>query len=126
MSELTAVRRIVGVGLGAVALLGVAACGGGQGSVDELAQTMADAFADKDTDALVDLACEKDRPKAEKMKLEGVLGSAFDQDFDVEVVKAEENGDTGTVTLKLTVGEKSETEDFDVRKEDGDWTICDR
>lgn len=124
MSELTAVR-LAGATLSAVALLGVAACGGGQGSVDELAETMAQAFNDKDTDALADLACEADRAKAEKMKLESVLGPALQQDFTVDVVKAEENGDRGVVTLKLTVGDKSQNEDFDVRKEDGDWTICD-
>lgn len=123
MSKPTAVR-LAGAALTAVALLGVAACGGGQGSVDELADSMAQAFNDKDTDALVDLACEADRAKAEKMKLEDVMGPALKQDFTVDVVKAEENGDSGTVTLKLTVGGKSQNEDFDVRKEDGDWTIC--
>ncbi|MGH3434675.1 MAG: hypothetical protein ACRDQB_17755 [Thermocrispum sp.] len=124
MSELTAARRIVGVGLSTVALLGLAACGGGQGSARELGETMAEAFADRDADALADLACEADREEAEKMKLEAVLGSALEQDFTVDLVKATENGDTGVVTLKLTVGGRSETEDFDIRKENDAWTIC--
>lgn len=113
-------------GLSAAVLFGVAACGGGQSTAEELGQTMAEAFTDQDTDTLVDLACEKDKAKAERMDLKEVFGDALKKDFKVTFVKATENGDSGLVTLKLTVEGKSENEDFPVLKEDGDWTICDQ
>lgn len=119
-------RRAFGVGLSVIALFGVTACGGGQGSAEELGQTMAEAFTDQDTDTLVDLACEKDKAKAERMDLKQVFGSALEKDFEVSFVKAVENGESGLVTLKLTVEGKSENEDFPVLNEDGDWTICDQ
>lgn len=120
------VQRAFGACVSVAVLLGLAACGGGQDSAEELGESMAEAFNDQDKDALVELACEKDRAKAEQMNLKKVLGPALNEDFNVELVKATEQSDRGTVTLKLTFKGKSENEDFAVKKEDGAWTICER
>lgn len=107
-------------------LLTVGACGGGHATAKELGQAMAEAFNDKDTDALVDLACEADRAEAEAMDLKEVMGAAFNQEIKVSVAKVDENGDQGVVTLNLTADGKTVPEDFEVQMEDGDWVICNR
>lgn len=117
-------RAVAGAAIGAFLLLGVAGCGGGHDSARSLGEAMVDAFNDKDTDALVDLACEADQKAAENFNLEAVMGAAAQKDYEVSLVDAVEEGDKGTVTLKLTVDGKSQNEDFPVVKEDGDWVIC--
>lgn len=119
-------RKTFGVGLSAIALFGVTACGGGHGTAEELGQSMAEAYTRQDTDTLVDLACEKDKAKAERIDLEYIFGDALKSNLKVTFVRAKENGDKGTVTLKLAADDFSQNKEFAVIKEDGEWTICDR
>nr|WP_228807853.1 hypothetical protein [Nocardia otitidiscaviarum] len=99
----------------------------GHATIDELASAMAEAYNTKDTDALIDLTCEADKPRAEKMDLNVEMEArTFGLPYTVSVVKAEENGDQGTVTLALNANNKSLPEEYDVSKVDGEWLICDR
>lgn len=109
--------------IGAVLLVGLAGCGG-HDSAKSLGDAMVEAFNDKDPDALVDLACEADRKAAENFDLKDAMGAAANKDYTVALVDVVEEGDRGTVTLKLTVNGKSQTEQFPVVKEDGEWVIC--
>jgi len=127
-------RRIATACVGAIALLGVAACGGGgdEGDAEDTVKEFAGALADKDGKKACDQLAQdaKDQFEQAGQKCEDLLQLAFasiseeernelrDIDPDVSV-----DGDNATAKVP-NIGEEGEAE-IKLKKEDGDWKITD-
>lgn len=136
----TTIKRAVGATIGAIALLGMAACGGDQGSPEDLGKAMAEAINNEDVDAMKELTCkakQSEVSEAEMAEVKKMLEQAGvkDPQLSAEFVKAEEKGDEATITLKLKVDNlpeeikqqgmpESQEQGIKAIQEDGDWVVC--
>jgi hypothetical protein len=127
-------RRIATACVGVIALLGVAACGGGddEGDAEDTVRNFATALADKDGKKACDQLSEDAKNQFEEagQKCEDLLQLAFasiseeernelkDIDPDVSV-----DGDNATAKVP-NIGEGGDSE-IKLKKEDGDWKITD-
>ncbi len=93
---------------------------------DSVAVKFLDSFADGDFEAAAEYASKDAKPlfammaSMPKEEKEGneLKGCSF------EVVETKIDGDTAKVKIKATKDGKSETEDLDLVKEDGEWKVA--
>jgi Domain of unknown function (DUF4878) len=127
-------RRIATACVGAAALLGVAACGGGgdEGDAEDTVKSFAGALADKDGKKACDqLAADaKNQFEQSGQKCEDLLQLAFasiseEERNELKDIEPDVSVDGDTATAKVpNIGEEGDSE-IKLKKEDGDWKITD-
>lgn len=134
------IKRSVGATICTLALLGMAACGGDQGSPEDLGKAVAEAINNEDVDAMKELTCEEKRSEVSETAMEEAKktleqAGIKDPQVSAEFVKAEEKGDEASVTLKIKVDNlpeemkqagapESQEQTFKAVQKDGDWVVC--
>ena len=127
-------RRIATACVGAIALLGVAACGGGddEGDAEDTVREFTTALADKDGKKACDQLAEDAKNQFEQsgQKCEDLLQLAFasiseEERNQLRDIEPDVSVDGDNATAKVpNIGEEGDSE-IKLKKEDGDWKISD-
>lgn len=120
-------------GVGALVVIGgvillIVLLGGGSGpgsTAEDTGKAMASAISSKDIDALKSLSCEADKKAMEAGQNQAIEALESAPDISAEFVSAQENGNKGTATIKMTIGGMGERDiPFPLVKEDDKWLAC--
>jgi hypothetical protein len=128
-------RRIATACVGVIALLGVAACGGGdgdEGDAEDTVKNFATALADKDGKKACDQLSQDAKNQFEQagQNCEDLLQLAFasiseEERNELKDIEPDVSVDGDNATAKVpNIGEEGDSE-IKLKKEDGDWKITD-
>ena len=118
-------RLFAGVAVVALGLL--IACGGGGASNPEAAvKGMFDAMKSGDIDGMMQYMPADEREELsdeEREMAQGMMAMFAELEYEIVGSEVSEDGETATVTVKITFMGETEEDDIDLMMEDGSWVV---